>query len=169
MPYWVYGNDRETGERDSFYSEARDDQAARAEASAQGLFVERVVYADAPPSTTPGLPVAAPEVAVPLELPAQAIEPIAYLSADAPSPYVPLDEHDSLESSPPSLSIVALWIAESLCELSCGFSLLAIPVVLLIFRRPVDLVIYFVACVLSFFYNLALAIVFRYVRRQMSR
>lgn len=43
MAYWVYGQDAQTGERtDPLFSEAATEEAARAEAIAQGMIVESV-------------------------------------------------------------------------------------------------------------------------------
>ena len=43
MPYWVHGRDAETGELiEPMFSEAESEEAARAEATARGMIVERV-------------------------------------------------------------------------------------------------------------------------------
>lgn len=49
MPFWVYGHDRDTEERDRFFSEAASEDAARAEAVAQGMIVESVSPFNAEP------------------------------------------------------------------------------------------------------------------------
>src|SRR5262245_56535541 len=43
MPFWVYGRDRETGKpTEPLFSDATSDTAARAEATEQGMIVERI-------------------------------------------------------------------------------------------------------------------------------
>lgn len=155
MPYWVHGHDRETGAAETFFSEQPTEEAARREATEQGLFIERIVM-DGP---------------MPNALPAQAAEPEDGPPADLSHVYVaqeePADASDDGVRRPASISIFVLQIAEALALLSCGLSLLAIPMVLLA-TRPSGLgLIYAVGAALSFCYNLALSIVFNYVRKRL--
>lgn len=187
MPFWVYGNDSETGERDRFYSSAADDNAARAEAYRQGLIVERVEMAE--PARTDD---AAEDVAITrrVEEPAAATaDPVQLVEQRLPqpvyvppspmrpvpqrprqeSPYVEHDDSDGERPRPrPLISIVALLVAEGLSIIACAISVMMVPGAFLISRRPNEALILALGSLASVGYNLALAAVFRYVREQLQ-
>jgi hypothetical protein len=57
MPYWLYGRDAATGQpAEPFFSATASEEAARAEATAEGLFVEEVEFVPQRPES-PQLPV----------------------------------------------------------------------------------------------------------------
>src|SRR5262245_61114890 len=52
MPYWVYGRDATSGAADQMLSDAATPEAAREQATAQGMIVERIEPAPATPDLT---------------------------------------------------------------------------------------------------------------------
>jgi hypothetical protein len=164
MGYWVYGNDRETGERARFYSDARDEDGARSQAREQGLFVERLVMGKEEPRREPE-PRWEPE-------PEVHWEPEGPPDRNVYAPPEPLATLSDRTSSPPAyltFSGVALVFAELVAVISSGGSLFALAFVLAaMWNNPGQTLLYAVACLLSFFYNAGLAVVFSYVRQQLK-
>lgn len=147
MAFWVYGRDQETGEQTELYSEAASEDAARAEATEQGLIVERVEASVAPDQP---------------ELPAQ---PFGQLKRTPPPPPLRM-----------TFSGLALGIAEFVSFIGCLVSVyyLLIGSVYLIYPEGENYGREYgfylnLAAIAAFFYNAALAIVFSYVRKQLQR
>lgn len=154
MGYWVYGNDRETGARASFYSDATDEDAARLQAREQGIFVERLEMGfENGPSEADGESEPTPDRQI-------------YAAADSPATPV---YRSSSPTAPLTFSGIALGVAELLSVLASGGSLFYLALVLASSgRQPGQAIVAAPLCLLSFFYNAALAIVFSYVRRQLK-